>query len=51
MKTKKIKNKSNEKKECDKCHFLYDENDLDLYKGRWFCRNCEEEVNELEGLR
>lgn len=51
MKTKKITNKPNQKKECEKCHFFYNENDLDLCKGRWLCRNCEEETYELEGMR
>lgn len=40
-----------EKKECERCHFKYPEDDLDLVtidgnRSWWLCRNCEYEVKE-----
>lgn len=39
-----------DKKECERCKFRYAEEDLDIYNGKWVCRNCEEEIKECERI-
>lgn len=36
------------KKNCQKCKEEFEEEDLDLYNGKWLCSNCEFE-KEPEG--
>jgi Zn finger protein HypA/HybF involved in hydrogenase expression len=36
------------KKNCQKCREEFEEEDLDLYNGKWLCSNCEFE-KEPEG--
>jgi formylmethanofuran dehydrogenase subunit E len=35
--------KNTNKKRCDNCNLLFDENDVDLEDGKWLCRKCEED--------
>ena len=48
MKKKKV-TQFEDKKECERCHYMYDEEDLDFYNSRLVCRNCEEEIKDGEG--
>jgi len=40
----KNKDKKILKIECDKCHKLFEESDMDIIDGDWICRKCEEEI-------
>jgi formylmethanofuran dehydrogenase subunit E len=39
-----------DKKECERCHYFYNEEDMDFYNERMVCRNCEEEMKECERI-
>lgn len=42
-----IKKKVNNKRLCEICNKLFNENDLDMYNGKFICRKCEDEEVRL----